>query len=167
MLAMCMTFILLSCCLPLSFHPCILTTCIILIMITGIFVHYFHWFQLSTQSTDWKIWFRWKDMMKYFHWKFEFMITIINFFHFYWYCLCCQNQKEVAYCMIRYTCIFSIAIQNNNFTRNVLKIKNAIHRQKISVKAMDLILFGPPKGEGTSLLGCLGDLFHKANFSMF
>lgn len=47
------------------------------------------------------------------------------------------------------TC-FSIAIQNNNFTRNVLKIKNAIHRQKISVKAMDLILFGPPKGKGTS-----------------
>lgn len=47
------------------------------------------------------------------------------------------------------TC-FSIAIQNNNFTRNVLKIKNAIHRQKISVKAMDLILFGPPKGKGTN-----------------
>lgn len=75
------------------------------------------------------------------------------------------------------TMLPSIAIQNNNFTRNVLKIKNAIHRQKISVKAMDLILFGPPKDKPNyvkdlilvtslcvALLGCgIAYSFHKSS----
>lgn len=75
------------------------------------------------------------------------------------------------------TMLPSIAIQNNNFTRNVLKIKNAIHRQKISVKAMDLILFGPPKDKPNyvkdlilvtslcvALLGCgIAYSFHKTS----
>ncbi|XP_062598084.1 stromal interaction molecule 1-like isoform X3 [Saccostrea cucullata] len=75
------------------------------------------------------------------------------------------------------TMLPSIAIQNNNFTKNVLKIKNAIHRQKISVKAMDLILFGPPKEKHnfvkdlilmtsliTALLGCgIAYTFHKSS----
>ncbi|XP_078324636.1 stromal interaction molecule homolog isoform X2 [Crassostrea virginica] len=77
------------------------------------------------------------------------------------------------------TMLPSIAIQNNNFTRNVLKIKNAIHRQKISVKAMDLILFGPPKEKPNyvkdlilvtslciALLGCgIAYSFHKSSKS--
>ncbi|XP_061189084.1 stromal interaction molecule 1-like isoform X3 [Saccostrea echinata] len=75
------------------------------------------------------------------------------------------------------TMLPSIAIQNNNFTKNVLKIKNAIHRQKISVKAMDLILFGPPKEKHnfvkdlilmtslvTALVGCgIAYTFHKSS----
>ncbi|XP_048773944.2 stromal interaction molecule 1-like isoform X3 [Ostrea edulis] len=75
------------------------------------------------------------------------------------------------------TMLPSIAIQNNNFTRNVLKIKNAIHRQKISVKAMDLILFGPPKEKPNyvkdvilitsliiALMGCsIAYTFHKSS----
>jgi stromal interaction molecule 1 len=29
---------------------------------------------------------------------------------------------------------------------NVLGIKDPIHKQKIALKAMDVVLFGPPKG---------------------
>lgn len=38
-----------------------------------------------------------------------------------------------------------LAVTNKTYMVDVLGIKNAIHRQKISVKAMDLVLFGPPK----------------------
>jgi len=30
---------------------------------------------------------------------------------------------------------------------NVLGIKDPIHKQKIALKAMDVVLFGPPKGQ--------------------
>jgi len=30
---------------------------------------------------------------------------------------------------------------------NVLGIKDPIHKQKISLKAMDVVLFGPPRGK--------------------
>jgi hypothetical protein len=30
---------------------------------------------------------------------------------------------------------------------NVLGIKDPIHKQKIALKAMDVVLFGPPKGK--------------------
>lgn len=33
------------------------------------------------------------------------------------------------------------------FLNNVLGIKDPIHKQKIALKAMDVVLFGPPKGE--------------------
>jgi stromal interaction molecule 1 len=36
---------------------------------------------------------------------------------------------------------------NNQFISGVLKIKDPIHIKKISLKAMDAVLFGPPKGE--------------------
>lgn len=32
------------------------------------------------------------------------------------------------------------------FLSNVLGIKDPIHKQKIALKAMDVVLFGPPKG---------------------
>ncbi|XP_060085890.1 stromal interaction molecule 1-like, partial [Ylistrum balloti] len=38
-----------------------------------------------------------------------------------------------------------LAVTNKTYMVDVLGIKNGIHRQKISVKAMDLVLFGPPK----------------------
>lgn len=33
-----------------------------------------------------------------------------------------------------------------NYVTNVLGIKDPIHKQKIALKAMDVVLFGPPKG---------------------
>ena len=38
-----------------------------------------------------------------------------------------------------------IAVTKGSTLKNELGIKNGIHRQKISVQAMDLVLFGPPK----------------------
>jgi stromal interaction molecule 1 len=32
------------------------------------------------------------------------------------------------------------------YLSNVLGIKDPIHKQKIALKAMDVVLFGPPKG---------------------
>lgn len=39
-----------------------------------------------------------------------------------------------------------------HYLSNVLGIKDPIHKQKIALKAMDVVLFGPPKGTGNSLL---------------
>lgn len=36
-------------------------------------------------------------------------------------------------------------MNNVQYFSNVLGIKDPIHRQKIAVKAMDVVLFGPPK----------------------
>lgn len=41
---------------------------------------------------------------------------------------------------------YRLAVPDHNYMSNVLGVKNGVHRQKISVKAMDLVLFGPPKG---------------------
>lgn len=41
---------------------------------------------------------------------------------------------------------FRLAVTNSQFLSNVLGIKDPIHKQKISLKAMDVVLFGPPKG---------------------
>lgn len=35
-----------------------------------------------------------------------------------------------------------MAIQNSSFLTEVLKIKNSVHRQKIQLKALDVVLFG-------------------------
>lgn len=32
------------------------------------------------------------------------------------------------------------------YLSNVLGIKDPIHKQKLALKAMDVVLFGPPKG---------------------
>jgi hypothetical protein len=34
-----------------------------------------------------------------------------------------------------------------HYLNNVLGIKDPIHKQKIALKAMDVVLFGPPKGQ--------------------
>ncbi|KAI5732762.1 hypothetical protein M8J76_003861 [Diaphorina citri] len=38
-----------------------------------------------------------------------------------------------------------LAVSNMHFLNNVLGIKDPIHKQKITLKAMDVVLFGPPK----------------------
>lgn len=39
-----------------------------------------------------------------------------------------------------------LAVNNLHFVSNVLGIKDPIHKQKIALKAMDAVLFGPPRG---------------------
>lgn len=36
-----------------------------------------------------------------------------------------------------------------HYVGNVLGIKDPIHKQKIALKAMDVVLFGPPRGRPT------------------
>jgi len=40
--------------------------------------------------------------------------------------------------------LYRLALSSHAFA-TVLGIKNAVHRRKLSVKASDLVLFGPPK----------------------
>ncbi|BES90772.1 stromal interaction molecule [Nesidiocoris tenuis] len=42
-----------------------------------------------------------------------------------------------------------LAVSNMQYLSNVLGIKDPIHKQKIALKAMDVVLFGPPKDAGT------------------
>ncbi|XP_064556758.1 stromal interaction molecule homolog isoform X1 [Drosophila montana] len=42
-----------------------------------------------------------------------------------------------------------LAVNNLHYVSNVLGIKDPIHKQKISLKAMDVVLFGPPRETGT------------------
>lgn len=46
---------------------------------------------------------------------------------------------------------FRLAVNNMHYLGNVLGIKDPIHKQKIALKAMDVVLFGPPKDTGHSL----------------
>ncbi|XP_063831933.1 stromal interaction molecule homolog [Ostrinia nubilalis] len=39
-----------------------------------------------------------------------------------------------------------LAVNNMQYVSNVLGIKDPIHKQKLALKAMDVVLFGPPKG---------------------
>jgi hypothetical protein len=40
-----------------------------------------------------------------------------------------------------------LAVNNMHYLSSVLGIKDPIHKQKIALKAMDVVLFGPPKGK--------------------
>uniref|UniRef100_A0A1B0G351 SAM domain-containing protein n=1 Tax=Glossina morsitans morsitans TaxID=37546 RepID=A0A1B0G351_GLOMM len=42
-----------------------------------------------------------------------------------------------------------LAVNNMQYVGNVLGIKDPIHKQKIALKAMDVVLFGPPRETGT------------------
>lgn len=42
-----------------------------------------------------------------------------------------------------------MAVNNMHYVGNVLGIKDPIHKQKIALKAMDAVLFGPPRETGT------------------
>ncbi|KAL6438161.1 hypothetical protein ACFW04_004407 [Cataglyphis niger] len=44
-----------------------------------------------------------------------------------------------------------LAVNNMHYLSNVLGIKDPIHKQKIALKAMDVVLFGPPKDTGHSI----------------
>ena len=46
-----------------------------------------------------------------------------------------------------------LAVNSAQFMTAILGISNPIDRQKISLKAMDVVLFGPPKRKSTSLKG--------------
>ncbi|XP_051169150.1 stromal interaction molecule homolog isoform X2 [Leptopilina boulardi] len=41
-----------------------------------------------------------------------------------------------------------LAVNNMHYLSNVLGVKDPIHKQKIALKAMDVVLFGPPKDSG-------------------
>lgn len=43
--------------------------------------------------------------------------------------------------------MYRLAVNNMQYLSNVLGIKDPIHKQKIALKAMDVVLFGPPKGK--------------------
>lgn len=40
-----------------------------------------------------------------------------------------------------------LAVGNLQYLSNTLGIKDPIHKQKLALKAMDVVLFGPPKGK--------------------
>ncbi|XP_020296721.1 stromal interaction molecule homolog [Pseudomyrmex gracilis] len=44
-----------------------------------------------------------------------------------------------------------LAVNNMHYLSNVLGVKDPIHKQKIALKAMDVVLFGPPKDTGHSI----------------
>lgn len=44
-----------------------------------------------------------------------------------------------------------LAVNNMHYLSNVLGVKDPIHKQKIALKAMDVVLFGPPKDSGHSI----------------
>ncbi|XP_012214485.1 stromal interaction molecule homolog isoform X2 [Linepithema humile] len=44
-----------------------------------------------------------------------------------------------------------LAVNNMHYLNNVLGIKDPIHKQKIALKAMDVVLFGPPKDTGHNI----------------
>lgn len=44
-----------------------------------------------------------------------------------------------------------LAVNNMHYLSNVLGIKDPIHKQKIALKAMDVVLFGPPKDTGHNI----------------
>lgn len=63
-------------------------------------------------------------------------------------------QFEVRYCIIitiiGLFLIFvfhRLAVHNMHYVGNVLGIRDPIHKQKIALKAMDVVLFGPPRGK--------------------
>lgn len=43
--------------------------------------------------------------------------------------------------------MFRLAVHNMHYVSNVLGIRDPIHKQKIALKAMDVVLFGPPRGK--------------------
>lgn len=43
--------------------------------------------------------------------------------------------------------LFRLAVHNMHYVSNVLGIRDPIHKQKIALKAMDVVLFGPPRGK--------------------
>ncbi|XP_033216491.1 stromal interaction molecule homolog isoform X2 [Belonocnema kinseyi] len=44
-----------------------------------------------------------------------------------------------------------LAVNNMHYLSNILGIKDPIHKQKLALKAMDVVLFGPPKDTGHSI----------------
>lgn len=57
-----------------------------------------------------------------------------------------------------------LAVNNMHYVSNVLGIKDPIHKQKIALKAMDVVLFGPPRGMFRRLLNCFIEVL-TLNFS--
>lgn len=44
--------------------------------------------------------------------------------------------------ILHFSIFFRMALQNSSYITNVIGIKNYVHRQKIQLKALDLVLFG-------------------------
>lgn len=60
-----------------------------------------------------------------------------------------QLQSGIQFDLLLF---FSLAVNHNNFLQAQLGVKDSITRQRIAVKAMDVVLFGPPRGTHFSLL---------------
>ena len=39
---------------------------------------------------------------------------------------------------------------NGHYVGSILGIKNSVHKKKLAVKAMDIVMFGPPKRKSCS-----------------
>lgn len=50
------------------------------------------------------------------------------------------------YIYISFFDVIRLAVNNMHYLSNILGVKDPIHKQKIALKAMDVVLFGPPKG---------------------
>jgi len=53
---------------------------------------------------------------------------------------------------LTYLLTFRLAVSNMQYLTSTLGIKDPIHKQKIQLKAMDVVLFGPPKGNSKFLI---------------
>jgi len=49
---------------------------------------------------------------------------------------------------------------NGHYVGSILGIKNSVHKKKLAVKAMDIVMFGPPKRKSWSAKVCYINLAH-------
>ena len=58
-----------------------------------------------------------------------------------------------------------LAIEENGLLQNELGIKDPKHRKKIGLRAMDIVLFGPPFGRCTKI--CINACYKVHNFKQY
>lgn len=66
--------------------------------------------------------------------------------------LACRLDIFNIICWINFH-FFRLAVHNMHYVSNVLGIRDPIHKQKIALKAMDVVLFGPPRGKHCGFIG--------------
>lgn len=60
-------------------------------------------------------------------------------------CFSLDDKTKKMFCAF-FLHIYRLAVHNMHYVSNVLGIRDPIHKQKIALKAMDVVLFGPPRG---------------------
>lgn len=63
------------------------------------------------------------------------------------------------------TIVTRLAVNNMQYLSNVLGIKDPIHKQKLALKAMDVVLFGPPKGKHITII--INFIFYRFRWKVF